>query len=85
MVLNIIIQELKKANYCQLKYETKILKYLKGGTGIPDVHYYAETGEYNFMIMDILGPSLEDLINLCEKKFSLKTVLMLAEQMVIIY
>ena len=35
------------------------------------------------MVMDIMGPSLEDLFKFCEKKLSLKTVLMLAEQMVL--
>jgi serine/threonine protein kinase len=49
--------------------------------GIPLVKWYGSEGDYNVLVIDILGPSLEDLFNYCGKRFSLKTVLMLAEQM----
>lgn len=48
---------------------------------MPNVHWFGVEGDYNVMVIDLLGPSLEDLLNYCKRKFSLKTVLMLADQM----
>ena len=70
-----------KSKHPQLLYESKVLKILQGGVGLPNVRWYGVEGDYNVMVIDLLGPSLEDLFNFCSRKFSLKTVLMLAEQM----
>eukprot|EP00696_Hemimastix_kukwesjijk_P008210 gnl/Hemi2/20395_TR6770_c0_g10_i1.p2 gnl/Hemi2/20395_TR6770_c0_g10~~gnl/Hemi2/20395_TR6770_c0_g10_i1.p2 ORF type:complete len:346 (-),score=97.76 gnl/Hemi2/20395_TR6770_c0_g10_i1:213-1250(-) len=71
-----------KTRHPQLLYESRLYKILQGGVGIPTVRWFGVEGEYNVMVMDLLGPSLEDLFNFCSRRFSLKTVLMLADQMI---
>jgi casein kinase 1 epsilon len=66
----------------QLEYEAKVYKIMEGGTGIPKVHWSGIAGEHFALVMDLLGPSLEDLLNRSQRKFSLKTVLMVADQMI---
>nr|XP_009400542.1 PREDICTED: casein kinase 1-like protein 2 isoform X3 [Musa acuminata subsp. malaccensis] len=71
-----------KTKHPQLLYESKVYKILQGGTGIPNMRWFGVEGDYNVLVMDLLGPSLEDLFNFCNRKFSLKTVLMLADHMI---
>jgi casein kinase 1 len=70
-----------KCKHPQLIFEGKVMKSLQGGTGIPTIHWSGQENGCNVMIMDLLGPSIEDLFNLCNRKFSLKTVIMLVDQM----
>lgn len=42
--------------------------------------WYGTEGDYNVMVMQLLGPSLEDLFNFCGRRFKLKTVILLADQ-----
>ncbi len=46
------------------------------------MRWFGTEGEYNVLVIDLLGPSLEDVFNLCDRKLGLKTVLMVADQMV---
>ena len=63
-----------------LESEAYFLCYLRG-YGIPAVKSYGFSGTYNIMVMELLGKSLEDLFQEYKKKFSLKTVCLIAQQM----
>ena len=62
--------------------EFEIYESLAGGKGFPKVYWFGRESEYRAMLFEILGPSLEDLFNYCGRVFSLKTVLMLADQII---
>ena len=70
-----------RARHPQLDYEARVYKSLAGGIGIPFVRWYGTESQYNALVMALLGPSLEDLFNFCNRKFSYKTVLLLADQL----
>ena len=68
------------ARHPQLLYESKLYRLLAGGIGIPHVRWFGQERDFNVLVMDLLGPSLEDLFQFCSRHFSMKTVLMLADQ-----
>lgn len=70
------------ARHPQLHYESKLYRIFAGGIGIPNTYWYGAEGGYNALVMDLMGQSLEVLFESCGRKFSLRTVLMLADQMI---
>lgn len=67
----------------QLAYEAKAYNYLQDGIAVPRVYYFGKEKTYNVMVMDLLGPSLEVLLRYQMGTFSLKTVCMLAQEMLL--
>lgn len=65
----------------QLLYESRVIKLLFGAPGLPTVLHSGAHEDFSYMVIDLLGPSLEQLFSACGKRLSLKTVLMLADQM----
>ena len=45
--------------------------------------WHGVEGNYNLLVLELLGPSLEDLFGYCERRFTMSTVLQLAMQMVL--
>lgn len=73
--------EPRKSDAPQLRDEYRTYKILVGCPGIPNVYYFGQEGLHNILVIDLLGPSLEDLFDRCGRRFSIKTVVMVAKQM----
>ena len=66
----------------QLVYESQVLKSLNGEPGFPRPLAFWKGNGFQALAMTLCGMNLEDIFQRCQCKFSVKTVLMLADQMI---
>ncbi|CAK7894488.1 casein kinase I homolog 3 [[Candida] anglica] len=74
--------EPRKCEAPQLRDEYRSYKVLNGSPGVPRVYFFGQEGVHNVLVMDLLGPSLEDLFEWCGRRFSISTVVLVACQMI---
>jgi hypothetical protein len=72
---------LRDTGESSVEREYHVLKWLKGGAGIPCVHWFGRESCYDALVLDLLGPSLHDLLTQ-HKIFCLRTVIHLGDQLV---
>ena len=75
------LENIDSSSRSLLETEAYILKHLKA-FGLPEIILYGCNSEYNILIMELLGQSLENLFQSQNKSFSIKTACMLGIQMV---
>ena len=71
-----------EVEHSHVEHEYHVYQDLAGDTGIPAVYWFGTECDYNVLVLQHLGPSLKDIFNLYNYKFNLRTVLLLADQMV---
>lgn len=74
----------EKRKHARILAEYKIYKYLNRyfDHGLPKIYDFFQTRDNNIMIMQLLGPSLEDLFNKYNRQFDLPTVFLIADQII---
>lgn len=64
-----------------LREEADFYECFQGRPGFPEIYWSGEKDDYFIMAFELLGPSLEDLFAYCDRRFTLKTTLMIADQL----
>jgi serine/threonine protein kinase len=69
-------------------FESKVCQLLQGPgnltyevSGFPKFYWFGRFGACYALVMQLLGPNLEDLLNVCKRHFSLKTVALVGKQL----
>lgn len=74
--------EPRKCEAPQLRDEYRSYRILNDVPGVPKAYFFGQEGVHNILVIDLLGPSLEDLFDWCGRRFSVKTVVQVAKQMI---
>ncbi|EPE10596.1 casein kinase i [Ophiostoma piceae UAMH 11346] len=74
--------ELRKTDSTQLRNEFRMYKKFQTCPGVANIYSFGEMDFHKVLVMDLLGPSLESYFQDCGRHFSVKTVCMLAIQMI---
>jgi casein kinase 1 epsilon len=72
--------EAQSSRHQQLEQEVEVYRRLQGSQGVPHMIWSGVERGYNVLVMELLGDSLEMLFRECGRKFSVKTVVMIADQ-----
>ena len=78
----IAIKVEENGNRSHLYLEYEILKSIQGPDGIPHVYKFRQGHKHNYLIMELLGKSLDKLFSECKKNFSNKTIFQIGYQMI---
>jgi len=63
-----------KQRRSQLEIEYRLYRILQGHVGIPRIYWFGRESGCRALVMELLGPSLEDMFKKCKRLFSVKTV-----------
>ena len=63
-----------------LEDEARRYEAFQDAVGFPKVYWFGQHDDFRVMAFKLLGPTLEDLFAYCGHRFSLKTTLMIADQ-----
>lgn len=72
----------ERASRSHLHSEFQILNEIANGEGIPKVYKFHKGHKHNYLMMELLGRSLDKLFTDMKRKFTIKTVSMIGYQMI---
>ena len=79
-VVAVKLEKKAGSSYLSLAKEARVISELGNKQGFPTLYAFGKEEAYNYMAVTLLGPNLEKLARTCGSRLSMKTVLMLADQ-----